>query len=65
MENPVYMRYKQVHSVTKNICTQKEMSYNDETPYVCSVWRDKQIIRNSEQKIILLVSSHMKNVINK
>ena len=53
-----------IHSVTKNVRTQQEMSYNHETPRVCSVWRDKQMIRNSEQKIVLLRSYHMKNVVN-
>ena len=44
--------------------TQKEMSYNHKTLRVCCVWRDKQMIRNSEQKIVLLRSYRMKNVIN-
>ena len=49
----------------KNICIQKEMSYNRETPHVCCVWRGKQMIRNSKQKIVLLRSYSMRNVINK
>ena len=48
----------------KNTPTQKEMSYNHEIPRECCVWRDKQMIRNSEQKIVLLRSYRMKNVIN-
>ena len=43
-----------LHCVTKNVCTQKEMSYNHETSYGYGIWGDKQMIKNSEQEIILL-----------
>ena len=40
------------------------MSYNHGTSHAYSVWGDKQMIKNSEQKIILLRSYGMKNVKN-
>ena len=44
----------------KNLCTQKEMSINQETTHEYNVWGDKQMIKNSEQKINLLRSHGMK-----
>ena len=40
------------------------MSYDHETSHVYSVWEDKQMIENSEQKIILLRSYDMKKIKN-
>ena len=40
------------------------MSYNHGTSHAYSVWGDKQMIKNSEQKIILLSSYGMKKVKN-
>ena len=51
-----------MHSVSKNICTQKEMSYNHKTKHVCSIWGDLLIIKNSEQNIAFLRGYVMKNV---
>ena len=44
--------------------TQKEMSYNHETSHAYIVWGDKEIIKISEQKIILLSSYGIKMVKN-
>ena len=54
----------QIHSVTKKYMHPERMSYNHETSHVYSVWKDKQMIKNSEQKIISLRSYGMKKVKN-
>ena len=46
------------------ICTQKEVSYNHETSHACSVWKNKQTIKNSEQKIVLFRRYGLKRVTN-
>ena len=51
-------------SQKKNECTQKEMRYNHETSDACSAWNDRQIITNSEEKVVLLRNYRMKNVTN-
>ncbi|GFW32886.1 hypothetical protein TNCV_1774531 [Trichonephila clavipes] len=48
----------------KNICTQKKLSYIHEIWYACSVYENKQMIKNSEQNIILLSGYSLQKVKN-